>query len=132
LSMYVLSIWHLQQRSHSFWAWNTINLCSFHYLLSKLYFQHFKSFLSFLPQLKQNLMLTLCSLESAIFLVHKNHKWNDTHLCLTRHFLALVSYVDRYGKYIITPRFDLLRFVDTWFKMITKFITDIFSQNLSR
>jgi hypothetical protein len=56
------------------------NLWSSHCLLSKSYFQHFKSFSSIFPNLKQNSMQIHCSFKSARFWVHKNCKWT-TPIC---------------------------------------------------
>jgi hypothetical protein len=39
-------------------------------------------YVSISASFKQNLMQTYCSFKSAIFKVHKNSKWNNTHLYL--------------------------------------------------
>jgi len=67
------------------------SLCSSHYLISKNYFQYFKSFSSIFPSpLKQNFMKTQCSLKSAIFDKCENHTWNNTPKSLIRLYLTTI------------------------------------------
>jgi hypothetical protein len=52
-------------------------------------FSIFRVSVAVFPSLKQSLLQTNCSFISTGFWVNQNHKWNNTHLFLTRHYSTI-------------------------------------------